>query len=77
MRFGARNIMMINLPDFGTIPKLLESNNYRGEENTSEEARLIRLSMRLTEIIQNHNRLLKMRVEAFEKKFPEKKVECW
>lgn len=71
---GARNIMVINLPDFGIIPKLLESKNYHGRDNETEEARLVKLSMRLTEIIKNHNRLLKLRVEEFEKRFPEKRI---
>lgn len=68
---GARRILIINLPDFGIIPKLLETANYHRGYNESPAARLTQLSKRLSEITRNHNHLLRERVEEFRKHFPD------
>lgn len=71
---GARNIMVVNLADFGVIPRILESYNYHSGSNETEAARIFRLSSRLTQITENHNRLLKTRVDKFKANFPQIKV---
>lgn len=67
---GAKNIMVLNLPNFGMIPKLLEL-SYHKETSESEDERLVRLSQGVSKIIQVHNKLLKEKTESLKEKYPQ------
>jgi thermolabile hemolysin len=62
---GARQFLVMNLPNLGTTPRMLENETYHLNKNEAANKRLVSLSEGLTRITQVHNHLLKQNVDAF------------
>lgn len=68
---GARNILVLNLPDLGTIPRVLENDTYHVGVDEPNNFRLVNLSQKLTQISQRHNQALKSSIDNFVQQFKE------
>ncbi len=71
---GARNFLVLNLPDLGTTPRMLENETYHLGRNESTNKRIISLSEGLTRITKFHNELLKQNIAQFIEQYSEAKT---
>lgn len=71
---GARKFFVVNLPNLGIAPKVLENESYHLNKAETANQRLFKLSSRLTELSQFHNQLLKEELAAFSAKNPDAQI---
>lgn len=69
---GGRKFVVMNMPDLGSVPQLLELDYYKHEKTNKNK--LLRLSRRLSRITRHHNRELVARIEGFVKENPEAEI---
>lgn len=62
---GARKFMVVNLPDLGTAPRVLENESYHLNRHEPANKRLISLSEGLTRVTRVHNHLLQQVIDNF------------
>jgi phospholipase/lecithinase/hemolysin len=69
---GARHFVILNLPDLGKTPIVLQNQSYLPFGTAKAEApRRLRLAARLSELTAYHNRLLARAVATLERELPE------
>ncbi|MCA9509047.1 MAG: SGNH/GDSL hydrolase family protein [Myxococcales bacterium] len=71
---GARKFMVVNLPDLGTTPKILDNKSYHLNIKEPASKRVISLSEGLTRISKTHNYLLKQIANAFRDEYSDTKL---
>ena len=72
---GARQFVMVNTPDLGRTPIVLQNTTYTPEYlETNDVARRIELARRLTELTRYHNQLLATATEQLRLELPGSKV---
>lgn len=59
---GARHFIIPNLPDLGALPRIIDNKTYRKDE--PREKRLVFLSNKLTTVSNDHNGVLRARINA-------------
>src|SRR5207253_3519243 len=62
---GARKFVLINMPDLGALPQILDLDNYKYAKKNENISKLFRLSKRLTQITIQHNQELSAGIDAF------------
>ncbi len=72
---GARRFMVLNLPDLGATPIVLQNSNYSGDNpNRSPTEKKIALARRLSELTRYHNRQLDISLRELRKELPEAEI---
>jgi thermolabile hemolysin len=72
---GARHIVLVNLPDLGRAPIVLQNTTYTPEHpETNDVARRIEMARRLTELTRYHNQLLVTATEQLREELPESEI---
>lgn len=71
---GARSFVVLNLPNLGKSPIVLQNQSYFHGSAKAEEARRLRLSTKLGELTSYHNRQLARAVAALDRDLPEAKL---
>ena len=68
---GARRVVMVNVPDLGRTPIVLQNTTYTPEfPENNDAARRLELARRLTELTRYHNQLLATAVEQLRVELP-------
>jgi thermolabile hemolysin len=72
---GARHIVMVNLPDLGRAPIVLQNTTYIHEHpEAGDVARKMEMALRLTELTRYHNQLLVTATEKLREELPESEI---
>jgi phospholipase/lecithinase/hemolysin len=72
---GARRILLVNVPDLGRTPIVLQNTTYTPEHlETNDAARRIELARRLSELTGYHNELLAASIERLRVELPESEI---
>ncbi|MDG2273240.1 MAG: SGNH/GDSL hydrolase family protein [Halioglobus sp.] len=72
---GARKFIMLNMPDLGRAPIVLQNTTYKSRNSASNNAaRRIELAQRLTELTQYHNELLLTATRRLREELPESDI---
>ena len=71
---GARQFVVLNLPNLGRSPIVLQNQSYSHGSAKAEEARRLRLSTKLGELTAYHNRQLARAVTVLDRDLPEAKL---
>jgi phospholipase/lecithinase/hemolysin len=72
---GARHFVVLNLPDLGKTPIVLQNNSYQpAPPPPGDAARRLRLAARLGELSAHHNRQLERALAALERELPDARV---
>jgi phospholipase/lecithinase/hemolysin len=69
-QLGARNVVVTNLPDLGSVPRILENSAYHKRIYESKTRKIFTLSQKMTDISVAHNNLLKTELGNLNKKLP-------
>ena len=72
---GARKFIMVNIPDLGRAPIVLQNTTYKPEDSaTNDAARRIELARRLTELTRYHNQQLLIATRQLREELPESEI---
>ena len=72
---GARKFIMVNIPDLGRAPIVLQNTTYKPEDSaTNDAARRIKLARRLTELTRYHNQQLLIATRQLREELPESEI---
>lgn len=70
-QLGARNFLLANLPNLGSIPRLKNNQTYHADFNENKRIRLFKLSQKMSQVSANHNLELAKAVETYRQKRPD------
>ncbi len=62
---GAREFLLVNLPNMGILPRILDNETYHMHQNEGVNKRLFDLSSKLKKISVLHNRILEQKLKNF------------